>query len=631
MADISKVKLLDGKTYDLKDANAVSVSTLTLTLTASGWSNGTQTITATGVTTSNMVRVDCAPSSKADCMDSNVKATTRAANKITFTCETTPTANITVYVTIYSKGGNMLIDGLPNCCEDSGTTIVAVPQVTVGTYTYSGSAQGPTITGDTSNIIITDGTKVNAGSYTMKLSLKNTATMMWADMTTADKTYDYSIGQATASITLSKTSVILNSSKTSDTVTATTTSDGTLSVSSSDTNVAKASISGSTITISSVDNASGTSTVTVSAPKTTNYKATSKAINVTGDFVKIYGVSWDGSSTTAFSRTDAAETFTNPSPAVSNGTGSSPFDNLQPWAGMERVTDSEGGVLVKIPKFYFKWTRSGSAMKLQIADGKVDGFYVSPAHADRGDGKGERDVVYVGAYHCSTSNYKSATGVKPKVSITRATARSSISALGSTIWQWDFAMLWTIQMLYLVEYADWNSQAKIGYGCSTGGSATENSGACDAMKYHTGTNAASRTTYGHTRYRYIEDLWGNVYDWCDGIYFSSANVYCIKNPASFSDTANGTLVGTRATSSNYIKSWTNPTASGFEYALYPSTVGGSETTYVPDYCYYSAGGVVLRVGGSYYQNQYHGLFYLGGSGTASDSSGYIGSRLQKLP
>ena len=147
------------------------------------------------------------------------------------------------------------------------------------------------------------------------------------------------------------------------------------------------------------------------------------------------------------------------------GSGNSPFDTLLPWSGMVRSTDPQAGELVAIPKYWYKWTKSGSTIKLQIADGPAEGFLVSPAHCDRGDGHGERDVVYVGRYHCHTSNWKSQTGGRPKADITRSSARSSIHNLGSTIWQWDWAMDWTIKMLYLVEYADWNSQTKIGYGC----------------------------------------------------------------------------------------------------------------------------------------------------------------------
>ena len=512
----------------------------------------------------------------------------------------------------------------------NGVTLITPPTVAIGTYTYNGSAQGPTISGSTDHMIITNATKTEPGTYTLTIALVNTNKYVWSDGTTTDKTYQYTINKATPTLTLSKSSVTLNSGTLSDTVTITKTGDGTLSVSSSDSSVATGSISGTTLSITNVNKTTGTATITVSLSETTNYKAVSKTVEVTATFTTVYGVSWDGGSGTAWSRTDAAANFTDPVPAVNNGNGSSPFDNCMPWSGMKRVNDSAAGVLVEIPKYYYKWTRSGSTMKLQIADGYVDGFNVSPAHADRGDGTGERDVVYVGAYHCSTSDYKSTSGVKPKGSVTRANFRTSIHNLGSKIWQYDFAMYWTIAMLYLVEFADWNSQAKIGYGCGNN-SETENSGLTDAMTYHTGTNASSRTTYGHTRYRYIEDLWGNVCDWVDGIYFSGANVYCIKNPASFSDSSGGTLVGTRATSDGYTSGWTNPTASGFEHALYPNAVSGSESTYVCDYCLYDSSGVVLFAGGYYGQYQYHGLFYLVGNIFASVSRGRIGSRLQKLP
>ena len=85
-------------------------------------------------------------------------------------------------------------------------------------------------------------------------------------------------------------------------------------------------------------------------------------------------------------------------------------------------------------------------------------------------------------------------------------------------------------------------------------------------------------------------------------------------------------LGTRATSSGYISGWTNPTADGFEYALYPNAVSGSETTYVCDYCYYNASGVVLFVGGNYGQYQDYGAFCLYGNNTASNANANIGCR-----
>lgn len=342
----------------------------------------------------------------------------------------------------------------------------------------------------------------------------------------------------------------------------------------------------------------------------------------------IYGAEWDGSAATTWTRTDEAAGFGNPSPAVNNGNGSSPFDNLMPWSGMVIEEDAVAGTLVKIPKYWYKWTKSGNSLKLQIADKETDGFHVSPAHADRGDGKGERDIVYVGRYHCNTNNYKSQSGVKPKANITRSAARTSIHNLGSNIWQSDIQMRMTIWMLYLVEFADWNSQKTIGKGCGNN-SATENMGYTDSMPYHTGTTLASRDSYGlGTQYRYIEGLWDNVYDWGDGCYYNSNGLNIINTPSSFSDNSGGTAVG--VPSSGWPSAFTVATVAGLEWVIYPTASGGSETTYSADYWDFNAANPCLCFGGGYNQYGNYGLFFVSYT-SASNSSANIGCRLQKLP
>lgn len=136
--------------------------------------------------------------------------------------------------------------------------------------------------------------------------------------------------------------------------------------------------------------------------------------------------------------------------------------------------------------------------------------------------------------------------------------------------------MWYVNMLFLVEFADWNGE-RIGRGCSASNS-KENNGRTDAMKYHTGTTAANRDTYGFTQYRNIEGWWDNVYDWMDGCYYNGNGLNVIKNPNQFSDSANGVLVGKPV--AGYPKDFAIPTQSGLEWALYPSEAGGSTTTYV---------------------------------------------------
>ena len=324
-------------------------------------------------------------------------------------------------------------------------------------------------------------------------------------------------------------------------------------------------------------------------------------------------------------RTDAAVNFADPQPAVAGGIGSSPFDNIMPWAGMVRSTDPNVGEVVSIPKFYYKWETDGTKMTgLKISMEKKEGFSTSPAHMDRGDGKGERDIVYVGRYHSCSTN-KSTTGQMPKTKITRSAARTAVHSLGSNVWQFDFATRVTIWMLYLVEFADWNSQTKIGYGCGNDSSA-ENVGASDTMQYHTGTMQANRTDYGvGVQYRYIEGLWDNVYDWMDGCYYSADGMSVILNPNNFSDTENGTVIGTPV-ANNWISRFAVS-----DWAIYPnSTTGGSPTTGSCDYWNYYSSYPCLFCGGYYDRVELYGLFYVVYSGV-SDAYSNVGFRVIVLP
>ena len=114
----------------------------------------------------------------------------------------------------------------------------------------------------------------------------------------------------------------------------------------------------------------------------------------------------------------------------------------------------------------------------------------------------------------------------------------------------------------------------------------------------------------------------------DGCYYNNNGLNVISNPNNFSDSANGTLVGTP--SSGYPSDFTIPTASGLEWALFPSAANGSQTTYVPDYWSFYGGYPCLYHGGYYNQSQDHGPFYIYCS-NASYTYGNVGCRLQERP
>ena len=510
-------------------------------------------------------------------------------------------------------------------------TIAKIPAQS-GMPKYDGNPKTPTwdTNYDATKMTLSVEAKVNAGTaYTA--SFTPTPNYQWPDGTIEAKVVTWAIGKGDNAITVSPTSITLNTANKSGKFTVSRKGDGTITATSSDTKIATIGTINQTtgeVTVNSVGDTTGTATIKVKVAESANYLAPAdKDVPVKAQFVTIYGVEWDWTSSgpTKGTRTDAAAGFSDPNPAVNNGTGSSPFDSLMPWAGMVKETRT-GGVMVKEPKYWFKWTKTGKKLKLQIADGPVDGFHVDPVNMDKGDGLGELDFSYIARYHCASGTYKSETNKAQQVSITRSAARTSIHNLGANIWQMDFAQMWYVGMLFLVEFADWNGE-RIGRGCSASGS-KENNGKTDAMQYHTGTTAANRDTYGYTQYRNIEGWWDNVYDWMDGCYYNSNGLNVIKNPNQFSDSANGTLVGKPV--AGYPSDFTIPTQSGLEWALFPSAAAGSTTNYVPGDWSFNGSSPCLYRGGDYGQNRDRGPFCVDYNGTSDASTG-IGCRLQERP
>jgi hypothetical protein len=365
----------------------------------------------------------------------------------------------------------------------------------------------------------------------------------------------------------------------------------------------------------------------------------------------VFGVVWDYSSTsTALTRltpsTDpngyvTMAVTTEPSPAVGTGSGSSPFDNYAPWKDMDEYNIINNAVsyrkgesgfsrsrydtMVYIPAFYCKIVVDSSTSKMYfyVSDAAISGFTLHP-------GSG----CYVGRYHTGYTGfvfdvvYVSMTGFQAVNNITRATARTDSHSKGANWWQWGIAQLAAIQLLYLIEFADFDSQAKIGNGLARKKGSTKDSGGTDSMLYHTGREDGSDDKAA-VQYRHIENLWGNYYNWLDGINFSDRKAYVCTDPSKWKDdtSTNYTDAGLTLPSSGYIKSL--GVSSSLPWLLLPTARGGSSNMYVSDYVSSNTGWCTAIVAGYYYTSypSDYGLFFLNGYNTSGDTSVDVSSRL----
>ena len=260
------------------------------------------------------------------------------------------------------------------------------------------------------------------------------------------------------------------------------------------------------------------------AEGTVSITASGQSKSLTLSYANVFGVCWDTSnSSTALTRlTPSSDPYgyvtksvtTEPKPAVGTGSGSSPFDSYAPWNGMKECNLNASGTvtawkgdsrfsydcdytMVFIPAFYVAQKRSGTKQYFYVSDKPKTGFTKHP-----GSGK------YIGKYHMGSVR-PSTSLVSPYVNITRAAARSNAKSKGSKFHLYDFATYCAIIFLYIVEFANWNCQTKIGQGFVSWNSSTQ-SGVTDSMTYHTG-RASGTDGQTSVQYRWIENLWGNVY------------------------------------------------------------------------------------------------------------------------
>lgn len=377
----------------------------------------------------------------------------------------------------------------------------------------------------------------------------------------------------------------------------------------------------------------GTWTITITngtdtATETVEIKADYHA-NVS--FVKIYGISRDiTASSPAWARTDDAVGLI-ATASVGTSAGKSDFDNCYPWSGMVRETLSTGDVMVKIPKFWYRRYREGNIEYIKIADMATAGFTLHPAFNHGGVTK---DYLYVGAYK-TTSGNKSASGVSPLVNQTRATMRSNAKAKGTGWGIIDIAALSAIQMLILVEFANNNVQSVIGRGYCDGNTSALSTGTCNNVSGLTGRPAGTDGKVDVV-WRGIESLWGNVWEWVDGVNWNNGTYYVCNDPSKYADdtTTNYTALsfkGATDWSGSYIKQEGLDTG-GNPHVMLPSAAdSGSETTYDCDACWSDTGWHVLLHGGIWSNGSFCGLFAAAMNFSSSGSAPYFGSRLRYIP
>lgn len=453
-----------------------------------------------------------------------------------------------------------------------------------------------------------------------------------------------------------------------------------------------------------------------------------KTVNIMVENSTVYGVkrNLNNNSSSAWERTDdAVDLVANAqvgSTAVRND-----FDKIYPWSDIisynyntttkQRVADygdtnfkfdgTNGEVLTYIPEFYWKRYIEGNYEYIKISKYPIEGFNISPAFS-----VGRYDSSYDG------SKIHSKSGTFPEVLQNITTFRNRSKALGSGFGQLDYRHF-IIQLLYLVEYANYDSQSVLGNGeigyrmadtdkaltaengvnrivvttavannfnvgeyigigsnsawnsniannrkilskesysvGSVSGIAinfdgtavnitttsvihhvAQKSGKCDFLGMKSGTlNKANRNAI---IYRGIENIYGNIWKFVDGINVKDYFAYVCYDPSKYAvDTFTGAYKKINYELIKPASGSTNTAIDGYVKKLgcdpdnsmigLGTELGGSSSTYVCDCNWINSGNRILFVGGGYSNTVIAGLCASSMNNTSGNSYISVGSRL----
>ena len=344
--------------------------------------------------------------------------------------------------------------------------------------------------------------------------------------------------------------------------------------------------------------------------------------------IKVYGVRFENA--TVGTRTDDAVGLTY---AVNTSTITSDFDTAEIYNEITDYTDIDGNIYVKIPRFYIKKTKSdGNIWTYQISKEKQDSSYYLP-ESFRNHTNGEiLDYVYIGKYDASLNGTKleSKSGKAPLVSQNINTFRTYARNNGASYQLIDIHAIDLLQTLFYVEFATLDSQS-IMRGYVDGNTSALASGTTDSVTSKSGSPTSNTTGQYAMKYRGIENLWGNIFQFVDGINIKDNQAYISKNPSNYaSDVFDGDYV-----SLSYVNSNTNNYViemgydSAHPYANFPITVGTYANSIYKDYYYQALGNRIALVGGAWDYGSFAGLSRWFNSYGSTNASSNVGSRLLK--
>ena len=284
------------------------------------------------------------------------------------------------------------------------------------------------------------------------------------------------------------------------------------------------------------------------------------------------------------------------------------------------VSGDAGDCMVEFPKMYLGMSTDAQGLTTVTItnDSTVEGVY-DDAFVYKGTSYSK---FYVGAFkgYVLDNKLRSLSGKTPTAIKTIGYFRTAAQANGEGYEQTQWYQLMLRQALYILLFKNLNSQAALGAGY-TGASSKANTGGTNSN----GVNYGSTSASVQVKCLGIEDFWGNINEWVDGIATKNYTAYTANG--NYNDNCDGYTAA--KTIENSFSGYMSKSQGTRRLGFAPLQTSGSSSTYYCDSAH-------LRVANSVYVASFGGGWSIGASAGAFqvyvyDSSSYshssIGARL----
>ena len=328
-------------------------------------------------------------------------------------------------------------------------------------------------------------------------------------------------------------------------------------------------------------------------------KGNSESIQASTKFIQLYGFRIDTTNSnpkTSVTYLDDAIGIETATPTTYGGWKNKfPFDRIRP-CGFKNgkvvkyiqendftkyidgtTVGSDVDVMIEFPKIYWSSEKNEQYIDVRISDEKIDSSYDCLAHKKRTT---EFDYIYIAAYNASYDEQEKARSISGKKpyhdSWGMANWREACKKKGYNYTDYYYYAFKMLQILFVLMYKNLNSQEALGKG-RVGQTSGTNTGGTDkkGMIYGSSINSQQMKFLG------IEDLWGNYYNYIDGIYLEQYGyLYICNDYADFGDWSS--YESTKSIPGSSYKGFVNNVYEDSKNLFIPKATSGSGNTYFCD-------------------------------------------------